>query len=107
MKWLCTLALGCGAICAALGDSQLRLLETGEGHGDEIDARSGEKWVALSPVKGGFAWRQGALTVGRVGDLILDQGDEMTGKDVRFPGARPVFLVRGWDLPLTAVKTVF
>ena len=102
------LAMACLAcsVCLTAGPA-IRILETGEGHGDEINARSGEQWVALAPVKDGLAWRKGTITVRRVADAVLDDGVAMTGKAVGFPGPTPLFLLRGWDLPLGRVQTLF
>ncbi|HJZ96722.1 MAG TPA: hypothetical protein VKE70_09440 [Candidatus Solibacter sp.] len=85
----------------------IQLLEIGAGHGEEIRARSGEQWTALVPIRGGFAWRTGVVTVRKIVDEVVDAANEKTGKEVRFPGTSPVFLVRGWDLPLGSVQTSF
>ena len=102
---LATACLAC-SLCLSAGPA-IRLLETGEGHGDEIQARSGERWLALVATKDGFAWRTGAITIRPVQDGVIDDVGQKTGKEVIFSGPTPLFLLRNWDLPITAVRTAF
>jgi hypothetical protein len=91
---------------------QAQLIETGEGfHGDEIQARSGEKWQALY-ISDKRSWLQlSTILVRRSEDAVLDAGtNNKTGKSVYVAGSNtePVFLVKGIDsLKMGEVKTVF
>jgi hypothetical protein len=91
---------------------QAQLIETGEGfHGDEIQARSGEKWLAMY-VSDKRSWLHlSTILVRRVEDAVLDAGTtNKTGKSVYVAGSNtePVFLVKGIDsLKMGEVKTVF
>src|SRR5687768_10169423 len=76
---------------------QLSLVETGEFHGGEISARSGERWLGLFPAAGGFALLPTTLKVEAVHDPVVDDGPtEKTGKKVSVSRAlKPVFLLKG------------
>lgn len=91
--------------------SKALLVETGEGfHGDEVKARSGEKWLGLYVTRNGSFLTQSTLTVRRVVDPIADE-DPMkpTGKSVSVNRREPpVFLVRNAEmLKPGPVKTVY
>lgn len=70
------------------------LIRTGAFHGDEVSARSGERWIGLTPSIGGFEWRTFELTTRRVEDVVVDAPGEKTGVEVTVRGGRPVFLVK-------------
>jgi hypothetical protein len=75
---------------------RISLIETGEFHGDEIPARSGERWLGLFPTAGGFALLPATVKVEAVHDMIVDEPQEKTGKKVSVRRSRkPVFLLRG------------
>jgi hypothetical protein len=100
----------CGEAAAQKRGTQLRLIETGEFHGDEITARTGERWLGLFPTAGGFSLRPSALKVEAVHDPVVDESPATkTGKRVSVGGAaRPVFLLKGAGrLPRGAVRTAF
>ena len=89
---------------------QIRLVETGEFHGDEVSAKSGESWLGLFPSAGGFALLPTTLKVEAVHDPIVDDDPkEKTGKKVGVSSAlKPVFLLSGASmLNRGAVTSVF
>jgi hypothetical protein len=73
------------------------LLTPGDFHGDEVSARSGERWLGLFSSPGGWQLRPATLRVSRVHDPIVDdQPSIRTGKRVKVGGPeKPLFLVRG------------
>lgn len=79
----------------------IRLLETGEGfHGNEIDARSGERWLGLYASKRGSSLQLSTVIVKRAQDkfFLSEKPGAWTGKSVSVRGGgRPIFLVRGDD----------
>lgn len=88
----------------------ISLITTGEFHGDEITAKSGERWLGLFPTPGGFELSPAMLKVETVLDPVIDQNPKiMTGKKVSVNRARkPLFLLKRADfLRGNAVKTVF
>lgn len=101
--------LPCGGASAQKGVRPLRLLETGDFHGDEVAARSGERWLGLFPSVGGFTLRHAVLDVVNVHDPVVDDPTERTGKRVSVGRAgQPVFLLKGGHgLRPGVVKTVF
>ena len=54
-----------GLMAAFAQTAPAPLLITGAFHGNEVEARSGERWIALIPSALGFEWR--AVTVSHVG----------------------------------------
>ncbi|HEY9402552.1 MAG TPA: hypothetical protein VIQ24_07645 [Pyrinomonadaceae bacterium] len=101
--------LCCGA-AAQKRIPRINLIETGEFHGDEITAKSGERWLGLFPTSSGFALLPAMLKVEKVLDPIVDQNPKIkTGKKVSVNRARkPLFLLKGADfLRATAVRTIF
>lgn len=88
----------------------ISLITTGEFHGDEITAKSGERWLGLFPTSGGFALLPATLKVETVLDPVVDQNAKVkTGKKVSVIHPRkPLFLLKRADfLRSNAVKTVF
>jgi hypothetical protein len=89
-----------------------QLLETGEFHGDEVRARTGERWLGLYRSKQTTDLIPSSLRVRRVHDPIVDEHPwDRTGKRVsvnRRPD--PILLVRGTDLlrpgRVTSVRVV-
>jgi hypothetical protein len=89
---------------------RVELLETGEFHGDEITARTGERWLGLYVTDHSSTLLSYRLTVETVHDGIVDQDAEQeTGKDVSVDlPLDPVFLVKGATmLSAGPVTTVF
>lgn len=89
---------------------QIKLIATGEFHGNEITATTGERWLGLFPTSGGFALLPATLKVEMVHDGIVDEHPRIkTGKKVSVNRARePLFLLKGADsLRGNRVKTVF
>src|SRR6185295_6907004 len=75
----------------------LQVLETGEGfHGDEVKARSGEKWLGLYVAQNVSRLIESKLTIRRVVDVVVDEEPgQMTGKAVAADQAgKPIFLVK-------------
>ena len=87
------------ALCALLSAQSQRdrasLLTTGTFHGDEVHARTGEKWLGLFKARSGFVWRAVTLTTRRVNDPVGDEPREKTGIEVRVAGGEPVLLTKG------------
>ena len=76
-------------------ESSQQLLFTGTYHGDEVTAKSGEKWLALVPSLGGYALEETPIRIEFVKDEIIDQKDEATAKKVLIDlNKKPLFLVR-------------
>jgi hypothetical protein len=92
----CGLVAGVSASPLASAAPRVRLIETGEFHGDEVRARTGEQWLGLYVARTDSALSPTIVRVKRVHDPIVDgQPGERTGKRVtvrRRP--EPVFLVR-------------
>ncbi len=90
--------------------SHISLIATGEFHGHEITAKSGERWLGLFPTSDGFALLSTTLKVEAVHDSLVDATPKVkTGKKVSVNRIRePVFLVNGTSiLRRGAVNTVF
>lgn len=88
--------LWCGAV-AQKRSAQINLITTGEFHGEEITAKSGERWLGLFQTSGGFALLPATLKVEMVHDVVIDENPHVkTGKKVSVNRARePVFLLKG------------
>lgn len=91
--------------------AKMQLLETGAGfHGDEVKARSGEKWLGLYVTKRGSFLAESTLKVKRVFDPIIDEDEQKpTGKSVSVDRREePVFLVKNAEmLKPGSVTTVY
>lgn len=84
MKWVIRFALVLTS-CLAIGGERpkLQMILTGDWHGDEVQTRSGEQWLALvddqiEPV---------VVKVERFHDGLVDAAEERTGKRVVVSGA--------------------
>lgn len=77
--------------------SHVELLETGEFHGDEVRARTGERWLGLHVSDHGSLLLPYRLRVDAVHDGIVDDDEEQkTGKAVSVDlPLKPSFLVKG------------
>ena len=74
----------------------VQLLMTGDFHGDEVTARSGERWLALTTGAKGARLVQVTLKVEVVFDPIVDREGQKSGKRVSTdPPLNVLFLVRG------------
>jgi hypothetical protein len=76
---------------------KIKLLETGEGfHGDEVEAKSGEKWLGLFKENDGYFMRFSELKVSRVHDPIVDDNEKIkTGKSISLKNNKtPIFLLK-------------
>jgi hypothetical protein len=84
-------------LLAAGSQPLIALLETGEFHGDEVDAKSGEQWLGLYRTQQGYVLRNSIIRVEAVHDVVVDDNENVrTGKKVTVRGpVEPVFLVRG------------
>lgn len=85
------------------------LLETGSFHGEEVSARTGEKWLGLYIVDNHSILIKARLRVETVHDDIGDGPEEKTGKDVSVDSPlEPIFLVkRAPRLSEGPVNTIF
>lgn len=76
--------------------AQIRILEPGMYHGDEIDAEDGETWMGLFQTGAGTELRGVILHVKTVRDEIVDGDGEFTGKEVSVSGEpQPYLLIQG------------
>lgn len=77
-------------------NGKIQILETGEFHGDEVTAQTGEAWLGLFRRGNDFSLLPAVLSVSLVNDQIVDEPDEKTGKEVAVLGQEnPVFLIKG------------
>lgn len=85
------------------------LLETGEFHGEEVTARTGERWLGLHITNDHSTLIRYRLTVEKVHDPIGDSAGEMTGKKVTVDlPLEPLFLVKGARMLSSGpVNTIF
>lgn len=90
---------------------KFELLQTGVFHGDEVTAKSGEKWLGLFGNKNDFHLAATKINVSRVHDEIVDGDDEKTktGKKVSVSNQiKPLFLLKNASkLKEGKVKTIF
>lgn len=76
--------------------SAAQLIEVGQFHGDEINAKTGEEWLGLYVGEGQSELRLTTVTVNTVNDPIVDRDNEQTGKEVAVNQSEtPIFLVKG------------
>jgi hypothetical protein len=76
--------------------SSFDIAQAGCFHGDEVTARSGEKWSALFQNGPAFDLADVTISVDSCTDVILDEHGEKTGRSIRVSGDRTPFLfVRG------------
>ena len=104
-------------VCAATGARQkpktaggVSIVETGEFHGDEVTARTGEKWLGLHISDHVSTLLNYRLTVQIVHDTVVDDDtDQQSGKRISIDlPLQPVFLVKGaMMLSDGPVSTVF
>ena len=75
------------------------LLETGEFHGDEVEAKSGETWLGFFAENNMTFLRKTKIKVRRVYDSIVDGNPKRkTGKKVSVKGKnKPIFLLKNAD----------
>jgi hypothetical protein len=88
----------------------VQLIEAGAFHGDEIQARSGERWLGLYKTAKGFALIDSVVQIKRVHDPVVDEDENKeTGKEVSVNhSSEPIFLVKGAMMLKTgSVTTVF
>jgi hypothetical protein len=88
---------------------KLQLIETGQFHGDEVKAKTGERWLGLFQSEQGFALKETPIVVKTVRDEMVDADeDPPSGKEVSVRVGDPLFLVRGIaELRERKVVTVF
>jgi len=87
----------------------IKLLMAGQFHGDEVSAKSGEKWFGVFPEKDGFELVETVIKVSLFEDPIVDDEGEKTGKEVTTDKKEtPLFLVKGVSgLKQGRVQTIF
>ena len=88
---------------------RIEIVTAGEHHGDEVPANAAGIWYALVSDGQEASLQRVRVTVARVKDEIIDEGDEMTGKRVDVSSAvEPIVLVRGIrGLKTARIPTVF
>lgn len=100
-----------GKVVAIKSTPKIQLLETGAFHGDEVRARTHERWLGLFPVADGFALLPTTVSVEAVVDPVVDGDDtqKKSGKKVAVHrDSNPVFLIKGADmLRPGSVVTIF
>jgi len=79
--------------------NRFEMLQTGEFHGDEVEAKSGEKWLGLFGENNKFVLRNEKIKVQRVRDFMDDEkSKEKRGKSVSVKGKiKPLFLLKDAD----------
>jgi hypothetical protein len=78
---------------------RMSVIETGRFHGDEVTAKSDQRWLGLFLTKHSSALRYSRLRVRHVTDDVMDYGTQKTGKRVSVDSPRePLFLVRGAEM---------
>lgn len=83
-------------VCLAAAERpSISILRTGRFHGEEIKARTGQRWLGLVADGGRFEWRMLTIAVRAVEDPIVDEPGQQTGKEVDMAGVQPVVLLRG------------
>ncbi len=70
-----------------------QLITTSTFHGDEVTAKPGEYWIAVTRTQK----KKVPLKIAIVHDPINDEGKKKTGKSVSATGVKPIFLVK--DIP--------
>lgn len=75
---------------------KFEMLQTGEFHGDEVSAKSGEKWLGLFRENEKVVLRDEKITIRRVRDFMDDESSkEKRGKSVSVKGkTKPLFLLK-------------
>jgi hypothetical protein len=94
-------SLAAAALAAA---APVELLRPGLYHKGELAPQAAGEWLALAPADApapdpaaGYRWRRCAVALEPALDPLVDQDSERTGSEVKVEGARPLFLVRGFD----------
>lgn len=95
MKFLLTIMLVlCFSMTFAAQD--IKILETGEFHGDEAEVKEGEIWFGLFQYDDGFRLMPAILSLRTVRDEVVDGPGQSTGLQITVPGmGKPVFLIKG------------
>jgi hypothetical protein len=93
---------------AGISQSDQRLIEPGVFHGEEVMARSGEKWLGLHITDENSMLLTYRLNVTAVQDTLVDNEGQKTGKEITVDlPLEPLFLVKGKGLlkegPVTTV----
>lgn len=100
MKTAAIVAVVCTALLC-FAQSRFSLLTPGEFHGNEVSAKSGERWVGLFDEPSGASWRLVTLRVTPFEDLDDDPG-EHTGRRVAIvEEGTPVLLLKAPELLAT------
>jgi hypothetical protein len=93
---------------AGIFQGDQKLIEPGAFHGDEVTARSGEKWLGLYITDEDSMLLTYRLTVDVVQDSLVDEDGQKTGKEVSVDlPLEPLFLIKGKGIlkegPVTTV----
>jgi hypothetical protein len=88
------------ALLAAAGhvtaQNKIEILRTGQFHGNEVTAATGEAWYGIFEVSGKFTLKQTTITVDTIADPIMD---DQSGKQVSTSEKNdPLVLIKGIDL---------
>ncbi|MDH3495007.1 MAG: hypothetical protein OEM82_15760 [Acidobacteriota bacterium] len=75
---------------------ELRVIETGSFHGEEVDVKDGELWLGLYKRADSYMLMPSYLTIVSVYDAVIDAEGQKSGKSISVPGlGEPLFLVKG------------
>ncbi len=90
-------------------DLNVFIMRTGQFHGEEIQAVSGEEWWGLYPSNDGFEVLKTTVRVSDVHDPVIDADAEVSGKLVSVDGdGEPLVLIHGvGNLSEGLVNTAF
>jgi hypothetical protein len=96
-KQLIFLTLSLYLLVSVANAQKIEILETGQFHGDEVTAETGENWLGLYKKGKTYSLLPTVLTVSKVHDAIADNSpNETTGKEVKTLGpGEPIFLIKG------------
>jgi hypothetical protein len=89
---------------------KFEMLQTGEFHGNEVEAKSGEKWLGLFNINDEFVLRNEKITVRRVRDFTDDENSKAKrGKSVSVKSkTKPLFLLKNaGNFGEGRIKTLF
>ncbi len=89
---------------------KIKMLNTGEFHGDEVKAKSGENWLGLFRKGEEFFLRSTKINIKKVTDEFVDEKpNQKTGKEVSIKSEdQPIFLLKNAGfLKQGNIKTLF
>ncbi len=74
---------------------RIKLLTTGNFHGEEVSAKTGENWIGLFKDGDKYYLKNSIIKVKRIYDEVIDKTGEKTGKQVSVKGSKePIILLK-------------